>query len=199
MPKGNTLKGPTEEQMQTQLFQLKRLHEGQYPLLRWLHAIPNGGYRRPGEAGRFKAAGVESGVPDIELPVPMRGYHSLRIELKRGRDGKLSKNQVEWVEGLRELGHCVQVCYSLDAAWAAICWYLSGNRMFGLTQIAFLGGYHRLERVFSTKGSSGVTFRVGAGIVTLYDACHASEIWFHARDSDELHDYAVFLDRATIA
>ena len=39
-----------------------------FPELDLLHHIPNGGKRGKAEAGRFRAMGVKSGVPDIFLP-----------------------------------------------------------------------------------------------------------------------------------
>lgn len=41
------------------------------PELRWLHAIPNGGYRDKITAGKLKAEGVKRGIPDIFLPLTM--------------------------------------------------------------------------------------------------------------------------------
>lgn len=35
------------------------------PELKWMFAVPNGGYRRPLEALRFKKQGVKAGVSDI--------------------------------------------------------------------------------------------------------------------------------------
>jgi hypothetical protein len=127
------LSGPSEEQIQMQLMDpvkgLKAIYLPRCPDLFYLHAIPNGGYRRAAEAGRLKAGGACPGVPDLELPVGRSlvhgcAYLSLRIEMKKP-GGVVSKDQLHWILGLRKLGHCVQVCWSLDAAWAVICWYLS--------------------------------------------------------------------------
>lgn len=41
------------------------------PELRWLHAIPNGGYRDKVTAGKLKAEGVKRGIPDVFLPLPL--------------------------------------------------------------------------------------------------------------------------------
>lgn len=90
-----------------------------YPILRWMHAIPNGGKRNPREAARLKAQGVKSGVSDICLPLPMGGYHGLYIELKRRKqDGtsKVSKNQTAFCRDMTTLGYKAVVCYGANEA-----------------------------------------------------------------------------------
>lgn len=185
--------GPTEEEIQTQLFQLVDLHKARFPLLRWLHAIPNGGYRKPGEAGRFKAAGVKPGVPDLELPVAVRGYHSLRIEMKRGALGKVSQDQQEWIDGLRNLGHCVQVCHSLEAAWAAICWYLSPA--FEMTPCAGVTLRHQSVAVRVV----GTNYRLVANGLDCREAPGPDhQVWFYATHPPEALNFIAHCKRAGI-
>lgn len=69
--------------------------------------IPNGGRRSPQEAAKFKRMGVSPGVPDICIPVPCGTYHGLYIEIKRKKGGKLSDNQKDWFELLRNQGYLV--------------------------------------------------------------------------------------------
>lgn len=186
--------GPTEEEIQTQLFQLVDLHKARFPLLRWLHAIPNGGYRKPGEAGRFKASGVKPGVPDLELPVAVRGYHSLRIEMKRGARGKVTQDQQEWIDGLRNLGHCVQVCHSLEAAWAVICWYLSPA--FEMTGVMNLSRRRQALIAFCVNGTN--YRRLFGNDQFPADRVHDSCIWLSAAHPTEAHDFEKHLQRAGI-
>ena len=80
------------------------------PVLRWLHAIPNGGARNPATAARLKAEGVRAGIPDIFLPVAVGCYHGLYIELK-AETGKLSKEQSEFGRFCSEQGFAFVVCY----------------------------------------------------------------------------------------
>lgn len=112
-----------EQTLQQQLIQICQLYSGQEPLFGRLYHIPNGGYRSPAEAGILKSMGVRAGVPDLHLPVETGGYYGLYIELKKP-GGKLSRDQDDWIGFLRQEGHCVQVCESIDAAWTVLCWYL---------------------------------------------------------------------------
>ena len=64
-----------------------------YPELRFLYAVPNGGFRHKSVAGRMKAQGARAGVPDFNLDVARGPYHGLRIELKRRVGGTVSNAQ----------------------------------------------------------------------------------------------------------
>ena len=86
------------------------MHKGKYPELKLLYHIPNGGKRSKSEAGRFKAEGVKSGVPDICLPVARGKYNGLYLELKKKHGGKLSDNQKSWIENLSREGYFAVVC-----------------------------------------------------------------------------------------
>lgn len=90
-----------------------------YPVLHWLHAIPNGGKREPREAARLKAQGVKAGVSDIFLPLPMSGYHGLYVEVKRRKqDGtsKVSKKQKLFHVDMIAQGYRCEVCYGANEA-----------------------------------------------------------------------------------
>jgi hypothetical protein len=76
-------------------------HEEQRELVRWfrqtwpgvrIFAIPNGGARSPATAGRLKAEGVSSGVPDLFIPA-----WGLWVEMKRTKGGSLSAEQKDWI------------------------------------------------------------------------------------------------------
>ena len=118
---------PTEEQEQRTLCQWARMHEGLWPELRLLYHIPNGGSRRKIEAAILKGLGVKSGVPDMCLPVPRGGQHGLYIELKRRKSGKLSPEQMQWLEALATQGYTAAVCRGCDQAIAMIERYLRGE------------------------------------------------------------------------
>lgn len=108
---------------QEALFQRAENHFAEYPELRLMFAIPNGGSRHPAEAANLKKQGVKAGVPDICLPVARNGYHALYIEMKR-YDGKLSREQTDWRTSLNLQGNCALVCWSQDEAWEVITNYL---------------------------------------------------------------------------
>jgi hypothetical protein len=85
-------------------------HEEQRELVRWfrqtwpgvrIFAIPNGGARSKATAGRLKAEGVSSGVPDLFIPA-----WSLWVEMKRSKGGSLSAEQKDWIAYLESVGFC---------------------------------------------------------------------------------------------
>ena len=98
-----------------------------YPILKWMHAIPNGGQRNLREARRLKIQGVKDGVNDIFLPIPIGSHHGLVIEMKRQKTyGKapVTKKQTEYQEYMTSQGyHCV-ICYGCNEAIQAIKDYL---------------------------------------------------------------------------
>ena len=115
---------PTEAEEQAALFHWAGLMQGQYPELKLLHHIPNGGYRNKREAASLQREGVKAGVPDICLPVARNGCHGLYIELKRRKGGRLSPSQACWMEQLKKQGYQVAVCYGWVEAKNIIVQYL---------------------------------------------------------------------------
>lgn len=69
-----------------------------------IFAIANGGARSKATAGRLKAEGVASGVPDLFVPA-----WRLWIEMKRAKGGSLSLEQKDWIAYLESVGYCVIV------------------------------------------------------------------------------------------
>jgi len=116
---------PTESEEQQALFQWAHFQKGKYPELELLYHTPNGGQRNKAEAGRFKAEGVKSGVPDVFLPVARGGYFGLYIEMKRRKGGKVSDAQVEFFPKLRKQGYQVEVCKGWEAAAEIIKIYMA--------------------------------------------------------------------------
>lgn len=98
-------------------------HALQVACLRWLHftypqvlcyAIPNGAYKSHSAAISMKQEGLTSGIPDLHIPIARGGYHSLYIEMKNGKAGRLSDTQKAMIQKLQSLGNKVAVCRSLD-------------------------------------------------------------------------------------
>jgi hypothetical protein len=114
----------TEHHHQVNVIRWSMLHRTEYPVLKLLHHVPNGGTRDTVEAARLKDAGVKPGVPDLCLPVARWGYHGMYIEMKKP-DGKEEPEQKWWHDELTEQRYCVRTCYSWEDAVQLIMWYLS--------------------------------------------------------------------------
>ena len=118
---------------------LKTEHQEQVEVIRWandpankhyhlsklLFAIPNGGHRSKKTAGKLKAEGVKSGVPDLFLPVPGGPWHGLFIEMKRAKGGRESAEQTAWISTLRAMNYRVEVCAGAAQAIDIISDYLT--------------------------------------------------------------------------
>lgn len=115
-----------EHTEQVAVIQWAELSLGRYPELELLHAIPNGGHRRPGVAGKLRAEGVRRGVPDLCLPVARGGAHGLYIEMK-APGGRERPEQRWWRERLCEQGYRSVVCVGADEAICALVAYLAGR------------------------------------------------------------------------
>ena len=63
-----------EHQEQVKLFNWARASETTVPALRWLFAVPNGGYRPKATAIKMRNEGQKAGVPDVWLPIPQNGW-----------------------------------------------------------------------------------------------------------------------------
>lgn len=116
----------TEAQHQAKLIkwtQLPSIRE-QYPELKLLHHIPNGGKRDSIEAKHLKIQGVKSGVPDLCLPVARKNYHGLYIELKT-ETGRPSDNQKWWIEELNGQQYKAVICHGWEEARECLTDYLN--------------------------------------------------------------------------
>ena len=118
---------PTESREQKTLFEWAKLMEGRWPELGLLYHIPNEGKRSRTTGARMRAEGLRSGVPDICLPVARGGHHGLYIELKRVKNSRVTKEQLEWIEALVAQGYVAAVCRGCDEAISLITDYLNGR------------------------------------------------------------------------
>lgn len=112
-----------EEREQAALFQWAKMAEGQYPELRWLFHVPNGGHRHKAVAVKLQALGVKPGVSDVLLLVPRGGFHGLAIELKAGKN-KTTDNQDEFLDFCARQGYCIGTFWDWEKAKDFILTYL---------------------------------------------------------------------------
>lgn len=110
-----TLLVPTEHQIQCAFVDYTRIRALQDEIWAMWFAVPNGGFRFRTTAGRLKAEGAKSGVPDTFWPVMRGQFGGLWIEFK-AHAGRLSDAQEWWVKRLRNHGYRVEVCRSADEA-----------------------------------------------------------------------------------
>ncbi len=108
-----------EESLHVACLQWVLLEQRSHPILRWLVHVPNGGKRPKGEAGKLKAMGTKPGYPDLTLPRPSHLWRGLAIELK-SPDGRVSPEQIDWLNAFLEDDWLVAVCRSLDEFIAVV-------------------------------------------------------------------------------
>ena len=126
--KYSAAKQPTEHTEQVLFVQWTLRMQKHVPELGLMFAIPNGGKRSKFAAARLKLEGVKSGVPDLMLPVARQNCHGLFIEMKRIKDGSLSKNQKDFIAELRAQGYKVEVAEGFEKAKQIIIDYFKGYK-----------------------------------------------------------------------
>lgn len=99
-----------------------RMHEARYPELKWLAAVPNGGWRNATVAAKLKAEGVRPGVHDYLWLYRVGGYSGLTIELKT-LNGRPSKEQLDFAAFAEANGFKVVFAKGWEEAWRAVCEY----------------------------------------------------------------------------
>lgn len=117
-----------EHGIQAGLFDWRNMMLKRIPLLRLLHAIPNGAKlpfrKKLNAAGKvvrscpqaviLKREGLTAGVPDVCWPVPRGRYHGLYIEHKAPDAPKPGEEQAQFIADLRNLGYFVHVSRQCD-------------------------------------------------------------------------------------
>lgn len=110
--KDATRKPPTQWEHSLQVGCLTWLRM-QYPnVLVW--ATPNGAWCGIKQAMKLKAEGLAKGVPDLQIPMARKGYHGLFIEMKNGKKGRVSEEQMAMMVRLKKEGYMCAVCRSID-------------------------------------------------------------------------------------
>lgn len=124
----------SEDTEQINVVEWARWHMRQYPELKWLHHVPNGGSRNQVEAVKLKQMGVKAGVSDLCLPYPKGQYCGLYIEMKFGA-GTRTGAQKEFLYDMAAAGHYTATCYTATDAVNILREYLQlcapGNKEDG--------------------------------------------------------------------
>lgn len=116
---------PTEHQEQCEVIRFRDDNIETYPSLKWLHAIPNGQAKTPFQRMKFKREGLTSGVSDLCLPEPRGSFGGLYLELKRRKGGKVSDEQKEFIEFVKNGNYFVRVAEGSDEAIKFLKQYLA--------------------------------------------------------------------------
>lgn len=125
---GETTKAPIEtiadeDAEMVAFFEWAKRMEGKIPEMRLVHHVPNGGHRHPRVAMQLKRMGVKPGIPDIEIPVPRRGFTGAHVEMKRTKGGRLEDEQRKVLLALQEQGRFVFEAKGWDIARNVTLWY----------------------------------------------------------------------------
>lgn len=115
----------TEERIQIEFFNQVPLFFPKLPS-KLLFAVPNGGSRNIIEAKNLKAQGVKSGVANVLLLAPSKGYAYLCLEFKT-QTGKQSKDQVIFQQQVSNIGGKYIVVQSAKEAIDTVKDYLEGQ------------------------------------------------------------------------
>lgn len=116
----------SEDGNQMALFAWAAANTAQYPQLKYIFAIPNGGSRHIAEATKMVATGLRRGVPDVMLPWSNIKHAGLWIEMK-AKKGTVSREQKDWINYLISVGYAAVVCYSWEEAKKELLDYLNAT------------------------------------------------------------------------
>ena len=115
------MKPLTERQIQIMCVSWFRM---KYPeASRVFFSVPNGSFRNAWTAKNLRDEGALSGVADLILLVPKKGYASLCIEMKKP-GGRVSDTQKTFCEAAKAFKNKYVVCYSVEEFKAAVREYL---------------------------------------------------------------------------
>lgn len=117
-----------EHQIQVAIVASCKMMQRQYPELKCLMSIPNGGKRHIVTAVKMKREGQKPGASDLFLALPIpHGPAGFWIEVK-SPDGVVSANQKDFMELMQWAGFKAIVCYGAQEGVDAIVAYLKVYR-----------------------------------------------------------------------
>lgn len=115
------MRPPSERQIQIECVSWFRMR---YPeASKVFFSVPNGGARNAWTAKNLRDEGALSGVADLILLVPKKGYASLCIEMKKP-GGRVSDSQKTFCEAAKAFKNKYVVCYSVEEFKTAVREYL---------------------------------------------------------------------------
>jgi hypothetical protein len=119
----------SEYDEQKLVFEWANIYSYLRPQLELLNGSLNGVRLTVGQAVKAKRAGMKKGFPDINLPIPRRGFHGLFIELKKGGGvpSDVSREQKNYLTMMASEGNHCAVCFGAGDAIDVITWYLDGK------------------------------------------------------------------------
>ncbi len=106
----------SEHNIQTSYFDVLRLNEGKFPILKGVFAVPNGGARHIATAVKLRREGVKSGVFDVCIPFARSGFNLMFIEFKFGKNN-LTNSQIDFLNLFKDEKTKFEVCWSV---WDAL-------------------------------------------------------------------------------
>lgn len=136
-----------EETEQIEFMCWCKTHEDQYPDLKMMFHVPNGGSRNKREAIALKQMGVKAGVSDLLMLVPHGKYHGLIIEMKYGSN-KLQDSQRDFLQSQMAAGYCCAVCYSSNMAKELVRAYMSLGWSDEITEDLFREGIYKIHKLW---------------------------------------------------
>lgn len=92
-----------------------------------LYHVPNKRQTTPQAGKRWKALGVQAGIPDINVDIPVASYNGLRIEFKKDAKQRPRQQQKSIHELLLANGYEVKVCWTVLDALIATADYFSSH------------------------------------------------------------------------
>ena len=115
------MRPPSERQIQIECVSWFRMR---YPeASKVFFSVPNGSFRNAWTAKNLRDEGALSGVADLILLVPKKGYASLCIEMKKP-GGRVSDTQNTFCEAAKAFKNKYVVCYSVEEFKTAVREYL---------------------------------------------------------------------------
>lgn len=102
---------------------MERVRADSY-LRRFVLHFPNEGQREAHYGRLLQSYGMRRGVYDLFITMARHGFNGAWIELKTV-EGRLSKEQKEFEEDMRQQNYFTAVTYGLDEALKMIDWYTS--------------------------------------------------------------------------